>query len=257
MPRARPAYAHAPRRSPAPPLGCHRARLPRQLTSKPAISARSICIRSRQRALLRQARYVIEGNQPATIRIATRSASSCTSLRMCEASSMVLPAAWRLAHERLKDRNTRRIEVGGRLVKHQDRRVGQQRLGQAKPLERAARQHSSRSVGRLCQPQQPDASVMRAGDRRGSGPERPDSRRRSGSDRAPRAVAGSRSGAEPRSHRAARRGHPRAQFPTSAEPNHSSVRISVVLPAPFGPTSASISPRPTAIERSSTARTLP
>ena len=182
---------------------------------------------------------------------ATRSHTLCTRSSRCDDSSTETPSRLRTAdHVEQLDRRLR-VEAGGRLVEDRDRRLLHQDLGRgrgagacrARRWRRGCRRPRSRST-RSSAVGDPRVALGLAAARRGA-PYSADCRAPSDSRRSRpnRHVADPPLHRERLAHRIVAE-HARLGRPViSVSP--SSIRIVVVLPAPFGPSRPKISPRAT------------
>ena len=166
------------------------------------------------------------------------------------------------AHDRPHVGPTDRIERRRRLVEEDQVRVAEERDAEPEPLLHALRERADRVVGAVDQPDQGEGVVdgLWRARRRGSGP----ARRGGSAPRGHGATAGSGTArAGSRSAARARRspsGAPRTwPEPALGRTRPSSSLMVVVLPAPFGPSRPTSSPRPTvrlrSVEGGASART--
>ena len=155
-----------------------------------------------------------------------------------------------------------RIETGGRFVEEQHARRDDQRRRDVEPAPHAAGiiLHLLRRRLRQIEGRQQIVGPALRGTRRGSprgGRAARGSRVRSDPRRARRTGRSWRSRRAPRAAPAARSWPMTVAEPASGRSSVASIRIRVVLPAPFGPRMAKIMPRGTSRSIPSTARTSP
>ena len=150
-----------------------------------------------------------------------------------------------------------RVHPGGRLVQEQQLGPADQGHRQAQPLHLATGQPAHRGPA----PPRPARARPAASPGRAGGPSSgrsPRASRRRGPRRASRRPAASRrSAAAARRSAATDRGRARCTVPPSGRANPVQTSSVLVLPAPFGPSSATSSPRGTVKDSPSTARSGP
>ena len=155
-----------------------------------------------------------------------------------------------------------RVKTGGRLVEQQQPRRPDEARAEVEPAAHAARVRAREPVGVLDQPELLEHGAGarlrgRGGSVRTGGRPSRGSRARSSPARSPRTARRARSPAAPRPDPWRRRGRRRSSVPESARSSVATVRTNVVLPAPFGPSTATTCPASAVRSRPSRATVLP